>query len=78
MAKLSLTTPLGQVFDASSFATPLANGVMLNDVPIDLLGAWLTAVTGFDSKKAKAKLIVTPTQPKGVATITLEGAPTGG
>ncbi len=72
---LGVTTPLGTAFDASAFATPLPNGVQITALPTPLLGSWKFSVSGFDSAKAKAKINLKATQPKGSATITLPGAP---
>lgn len=72
---LTLTNALGSAFDLTAFTTTVNNGIKVTAVPCGTLGLWKFSVGGFDSNKAKAKLNVKATQPKGTATITLPGAP---
>lgn len=72
---LALTNALGSSFDLTAFTTTVNNGIKVTAVPCGTLGLWKFSVGGFDSNKAKAKINVKATQPKGTATITLPGAP---
>lgn len=71
---LVVANPEGGVFDASGFATSLANGGMkLVDVPLDMIGAWVFNLSGFNSNPRRmADVLVKPIQPPlGSSTIVL-------
>lgn len=73
---LSLTNPAGASFDLTAFTVAVNDGLQASAVPCQSIGLWKFSVGGFDGNKAKAKLNLKATQPKGTATITLPGAPT--
>jgi Tol biopolymer transport system component len=75
---LTLVNALGSPFDLTPYVVQDGTTSKTSAIPCNSLGLWKFLVTGFDSKKAKAKINVKATQPKGVATITLPNAPTVG
>ncbi len=71
--ELALESPAGAALDLSAYLSASAEGeATLSALPLEELGAYGLAITNAPSKKSKAKVTLTVTQPIGAGTRTIE------